>query len=93
MFSPMDCHVIALGWHLSPHARDRIRTRGVRASRLVEALKAPDVCYPSGGDQVRTSGRLAVVVDPSSRTVLTVLLTGDSAWDEANARTLLRAGV
>jgi len=88
MFSPMDHHLRTLGWHLSPHAAERIHSRGIRPSQLVAALTSPDLTYPDRGDQIQTFGRLAVVVNPRSRTILTVLVTGASRWDEHEARAI-----
>ena len=86
MLSPMDHHLSTVGWHLSPHAKERIQSRGIRMSQLITALTKPDLTYPDRGDEIRTAGRLAVVVNPSSHTVLTVLVTGELPWSEQQAR-------
>lgn len=91
MFSPLDHHLTTLGWHLTPHARQRIHDRGVRVPDLVAALTHPEISYPTGPDgggrSVLTHGRLAVVAQQEGRYVLTVLLRTEEVWDDADCRT------
>lgn len=94
MFSPLDHHLISLGWHLTPHARQRIHARGVRASDLIAALTRPEITYPTGpggSRTVLTHGRLAIVAHAKTRNVLTVLLRTEELWDDEDCRAVFAA--
>jgi hypothetical protein len=89
MFSPLDHRLTTIGWRLSCHARERMHSRGVSVEQVVAVLTDPDLTYPSAGEVVHTRGRLAVVTNPTTHTVVTFLLTGAEPWSEDEARVLL----
>ncbi len=92
MFTPTDLHLRMVGWQLSEHAKDRARRRGVGVARIVTALTDPDLTYPRDRETIMVRGRLAVVTNPRTRMVLTVLVTGEDVWDDAQARVVFAAG-
>lgn len=86
MFSPLDFHASTHGWRLSAHAKQRAYDRGVRVDRILAAVDDPELSYPSGDLTILTRGRLAVLADLPSHTVVTLLLTGTEAWNDKDAR-------
>lgn len=67
-----------LGWHLSTHASRRALERGLCDRELQLAIEQPDSTYPQtssyGSDRrVHVRGEWAVVLNPTERTVITVL--------------------
>lgn len=69
------------GWQLGLHAVDRALDMAVDASEIRAALMTPDVRQPTGPDypdhqQLWAKGRIALVVDPAARYVVTVLWRG-----------------
>ena len=91
MISPTDLHLRLIGWRLSQHASMRMRTRGVSAGKLVDALSCPDLTYPSGAETIFVRDRLAAVVNSRTHVVLTVLLTGSQTWTDTDAWAALTA--
>ena len=71
------------GWRLTRHAQARAAEHG-SIRRLSAALERPEVSYPqaSHGElrQVRQESRVAVVVDPVTRVVVTVLFRSPAEW-------------
>lgn len=90
MFNPIDHQLLLHGWRLSFHARERLHQRGVSASLLVRALTDPDVSYPHDGNTALVAGQLRVIVDSTSRTVISLgpNATGESWGDDAAARAI-----
>lgn len=86
MASPLDMHAQSVGWHLTDHVKLRARRRGVRIEQILAAVTAPEMTYPNRTEVIMTCGRLAVVTNPRTRTILTVLLTGISPWEDKDAR-------
>ncbi len=80
-----------LGWKIGPHARSAARNRGVSRSQILSVIADPELSYPDRGRRVFTKGRLALVVVPEEQFVVTVLLTGESRWDDQAAREALMA--
>ena len=75
------------GWTITAHARERIDARGISDLDLHRALEQPECSYPQTGSglqegerQVRVRGRWAVVVNPVTRTVITVLFASPNDW-------------
>ncbi len=72
------------GWQLSRHAQARAAEHGFDDAELFAALERPEVSYPqtNHGDlrQVRQESRVAVVVDPVTRVVVTVLFRSPAEW-------------
>lgn len=70
-------------WSMSFHATLRVNEMGLTEGEVVDALNWPSVTYPSPpkyghGRSVAVSGRLAVVHNASTRTIITVLWNGAS---------------
>ena len=62
------------GWRLTRHAEARAAERGFDDAELLAALERPEVSYTQTNQrQVRRQGRVAVVVAPVTRVVVTVL--------------------
>lgn len=66
------------GWRITAHARGRARARGICDRDLRFTIEQPDYTYPQtdsyGSDRyVHVRGEWAVVVNPTERTVITVL--------------------
>jgi len=80
-----------LGWKIGPHARSAAQRRGVSPSQILSVIADPELSYPDHGRRIVTKGRLAVVVVPEEQVVVTVLLTGESRWDDQAAREVLMA--
>lgn len=73
------------GWHITAHARERARERGVGDRDLRFAVEQPDYTYPQtdsyGSDRhVHVRGEWAIVVNPLERTVITVLFRDHTRW-------------
>lgn len=70
------------GWHFTQHAIDRALDMALDPAAIRALLDRPDVVQPSGRDYPdgyeiwATSGRLAAVVVPSDRVVVTLLWRG-----------------
>ena len=78
------------GWRFTRHAREQIVARGFDVGDVVAACNQAEQRYTAfnyGPNRwVYQRGRVAVVVDPTSRTVITVLLRECGAWDDDDAR-------
>lgn len=78
-------------WTLTWHARKRIADRGFDLGEVHAACDSPDQTYTSYqyGPDVWTyqRGRVAVAVNPVTRTIITVLLRRDAHWTDGDART------
>jgi len=62
------------GWRLTRHAKARAAKRGFDDAELLAALERPEVSYTQTNQrQVRQRGRVAVVVAPMTRVVVTVM--------------------
>lgn len=73
------------GWRMTGHAERRVAEMDVRMAEVVAAIVAPELEYQGAeghpvGRRVRVAGRLAVVVDPLARVVVSVL------WHRAEGR-------
>ena len=72
------------GWRLTRHAQARAAEHGFDDVELLAALERPEVSYPQTyhGEmrQVRQESRVAVVVDPVRRVVVTVLFRSPAEW-------------
>ncbi len=72
------------GWPLTRHAQDRAAEHGFDGAELSAALERPEVSYTQKNNgklrQVRQEGRVAVVVDPVTRVVVTVLFRSPDEW-------------
>jgi len=73
-----------VGWRLTRHAQARAAEHGFDGAELLAALERPEVSYTqtNHGDlrQVRQKSRVAVVVDPVTRVVVTVLFRSPAEW-------------
>lgn len=68
-------------WFLSRHALDRATQMGLDRARVVEALHEPDVEWPSHqGRRIAVRESLAVVFEPASHVVITVLWHTEAEW-------------
>ena len=76
-----------VGWTISRHAKEAAARRGVQPRTILECLVEPGLSYPDHGLEIVTRGRLAVVIDRLNQVVVTVLLTGVEAWNDADALT------
>jgi hypothetical protein len=72
------------GWRLTQHARARAAEHCFDDAELSAALERPEVSYTqtNRGElrQVRQGGRVAVVVNPETRVVVTVLFRSPAEW-------------
>ena len=72
------------GYRVSRHARDRIVEHGFTFAEVDRALVSPEVSYPqnnhAGPRQARIAGRVAAIVNPLTRTVITVVFTSSDEW-------------
>jgi len=72
------------GWRLTRHAETRAAEHGFDGAELLAALERPDVSYTQANHgklrQVRQESRVAVVVDPATRVVVTVLFRSPAEW-------------
>lgn len=80
----------AMNWELTYHASARMIEMGVDDDELLETLGYPSITYPSPpsygpGRLIAVAGRLAIVHNPSTRTVITVLWHGRSDRSMASA--------
>jgi len=87
--TPNDVPVQLGEWRLTWHARKRVAERGFSVRDVAAAAMDPDVRYPSPafGPDVWTyrCGIVAVGVDQTTRTIITVLLGSSSPWTDADA--------
>lgn len=60
--------------------------------QIVEAINDPEITYPDGAEIIMRRGRLAIVINPRTQTVLTVLLARGNTWSDVEARAVF-AGV
>ena len=68
-------------WTVTQHASVRMDEMGVQTEELIETLEHPSITYPSPpaygpGRAIAVAGRLAVVHNPTTRAVITVLWHG-----------------
>ena len=88
--SGMNIRHTAGGWRFTRHAREQIAARGFDLGDVLAACNQPEQRYTSynfGPNRwVCQLGRVAVVVDPTSRGVITVLLRETEVWDDEDAR-------
>ena len=78
----------SVGWRLTRHAEEAAAARGFTLAEVLLACEAPQVAYPGylPGRMVHQRDRVAVVVCPDSRTVITVLLRSNQPWTDDDAR-------
>ena len=72
-----------MSWTITHHAEVRMTEMQVGTDELLETLSYPAITYPSPrshgpGRSIAVAGRLAVVVNASTRTVITVLWHGQT---------------
>jgi hypothetical protein len=79
-----------VGWRLTRHAQARAAEHGFDDAELFAALERPEVSYTQTNHgklrQVRQESRVAVVVDPVTRVVVTVLFRSPAEWQRHLAR-------
>src|SRR5690349_12532313 len=63
-------------WWFTFHAEQRRAEMLLSAEEVTDALDDPVLIYPSRGLRIAVGGRLAVVHDPASRAIVTVLWDG-----------------
>jgi hypothetical protein len=69
------------GWRLTHHAQSRAAEHGFADAELAPALERPEVSYTQTNQrQVRQKGRLAVVVNPVTGVIVTVLFRSPAEW-------------
>ena len=72
------------GWQLTRHAQARAAEHGFEDAELLAALERPGVSYTQTNHgelrEVRQERRVAVVVDPVTRVVVTVLFRSPAEW-------------
>ncbi len=77
-------------WRLTAHCRETATRRGVTLEQVLAVVEKPEITYTQDdhghGRQMRQRGRLAVVVAPETRTVITVLLRAPHQWTDEEAR-------
>ena len=72
-----------MSWTITHHAEVRMTEMQIGAVELLETLTYPSITYPSPpshgpGRSIAVAGRLAVVVNTSTCTVITVLWHGQT---------------
>ncbi|MGO4599467.1 hypothetical protein [Terrabacter sp. 2RAF25] len=79
-----------IGWRLSAHARSAIEHRGFLERDVLAAAAHPELrytCYNYGADrEARIRGRLCVIVNAVTKTVITVMLHAHNYQDDAIVR-------
>lgn len=79
--APASCAQGKPRWFLSRHALDRATQMGLDRARVVETLDEPEVAWPSHQDRrIAVRESLAVVFDPASHVVITVLWHTEAEW-------------
>lgn len=88
MTAAEDAPVKKKGWTLSHHAAERMVQMDACLEEVLLACARPDVTYPGanghpGKDHCRTQqhGRIAVIVDPTEKNVVTVLWRTTEQYD------------
>lgn len=78
------------GWRFSRHARDRIDARGFDPHEVLGVCLDPEIsvtAYDRGPDLMRyVGGRLVVVVDVRTGTIVTAWPRLYCQWDDSDAR-------
>jgi hypothetical protein len=75
--------------HLSLHAAEKMRSRGVSLSEVEQCVWKPDVTYGNEHGEVRQCGSIAVgvrVIEGGDVVVRTVLLRHTEQWTDEQAR-------
>lgn len=63
----------ASGWRMSGHALEQAEKRHLSIAEIEAAIVAPEMCLPSGqGTEVRRLGDVKIVVNPDTKSVITV---------------------
>ena len=76
-----------LAWRLTPHARSRAAEFGFTVEEVVACANEPTLAYDSDAtrygrdERVHKRGRVACIVRPSKKTVVTVLLPKIDKWE------------
>lgn len=87
---PISCPHQLRGWHFSRHARDRIDARGFDPHEVVLVCCNPQItvtAYHRGPNLMRhVAGRLAVVVDVGTGTIVTAWPRLYFEWNDSDAR-------
>jgi hypothetical protein len=73
-------------WNLTWHARTRMSEMQLNDDEVLDALRNPELTYPSSsrfrnGADIAVRGRLAIVFDPATGAVVTVLWRGLESRD------------
>lgn len=76
-------------WQLTLHAAERFHEMDLTSAEVLEALDHPEVTYgsdPRYSPTTRTyqAGRLAVVADPTTRSVVTILWRTDATYERGS---------
>lgn len=93
--SRIRCPHLLRGWYFCAHARERVDDRGFWPLDVVDACESPEMTAtaskyePDRRRHVR--GNLVVIVNPTDRTVITVLLRSEDEWNDGDARAANRA--
>lgn len=78
------------GWRLSYHATQKATAREVTLPELTEACLRPDLTYPApgyGGERwLYTHHDVRIVVNPHTKTVITVLYRCHQPWTDEDMR-------
>ncbi|WP_162795420.1 hypothetical protein [Nonomuraea lactucae] len=71
-------------WTFTKHALGRALDRLVKPEEIRACLESPTLVYGQGGPYkgrtIRQAGRVALVVDPQSKTVLSVVFKQPADW-------------
>lgn len=90
------CPYILSGWRITTHARDMVDLRGFDPHAVAATCEHPEVQSRSRRHAsiawLYERGHITVVLEPVTRTVITVLLRGWSEWDDDDARRLNGVG-
>ena len=85
----IQCPHLLRGWRFSTHAREHADARGFDPFAVVAACEAPEMtmtAFDHGPDSWRyVRVNLVAIVNPATRTVITVLLRDHNEWNDDDA--------
>ncbi|HEY9476527.1 MAG TPA: hypothetical protein VIS06_22100 [Mycobacteriales bacterium] len=88
--SRIRCPHMLRDWYFSHHACEKVDARGFDPFDVLDVCKAPETkatAFHYGPDRWRyVGGNLVAIVNPATRTVITVLLRGYDEWNDEDAR-------
>jgi|GEM_PF-1935827 len=91
------CPPMLRNWHFTPHARAMVDLRGFDPTAVAATCEHPDKRSPSRRHAsplwLFERGHITVVLEPATRTVVTVLLRSSSEWNDDEVRRINGVGL